>query len=300
MAGNVNNILATTAAGGAGTALAMFAPAGTAGPVAVAYTAEVQAWTLTGTGTAGTFNVTLPGFGTLSGLAYNIATSALVTAIASGWGLTVTVTGTAGSVYNVTYPAYLGSVALPSFANGITGVTAITPTHTTPGVGANPATAAIPAAYKDAGIIEASSGLNLKYADTTKEVDGFGLASAARILFTKQVATIDLTFQETNHTSLEIYHRLPIGTTGIAGADGFISGVVDGAPQLVSYAAIFDMVDGRNHYRLYCPNVQNTSRGAIDMPFGSEINHPITLTCFPDSSNVAIYHYPVVTALAGA
>jgi hypothetical protein len=258
----------------------------------------VQTWAFTGTGTAGTWNVTSR-FGTAAGLTYNIATGALATALSAAWGITVTVTGTAGTSYVVTYPASAGLVALPSFVNAITGVTAITPTQTTPGAGGNPATVTIPAAFKDAGICEASAGLGINYADTTKEIDGFGLSSAARILFTKTIVTFDLTFLETNHTALEIYHRLPIGATGVAGSDGYISGVVDGPPITQQYSAIFDIVDGLNHYRGYAPIVQNTSKGKMSLPYGDAITRPVVLTAFPDSNNNAVYWYPVVNALAG-
>jgi hypothetical protein len=100
-------------------------------------TAEVQTITLTGTGTAGTWTVTLPGYGsTASGLTYNIATAALATALSSAFGITVTVTGTAGTSYVVTFPAANGNVPLMTTTNAIAGVTSITTVETTPGVNA--------------------------------------------------------------------------------------------------------------------------------------------------------------------
>lgn len=298
MAGNTLNILATTAAGGTGTSLAWFAPLGTAGPVAVTYTAEVQTITITGTATALTF--TWKGLSTPSQTG-TVATATLTTAINTAWapylrGGSCTVSGSAGVSYVITFPAAVGNASVISCA--ATGASAAT-VETTPGAGANPATAIIPVAYKDAGICEASSGLGIKYNDTTKEVEGFGLSSAARVLFTKSVVTFDVTFLETNHTSLEVYHRLAIGATGLGAVDGYISGVVDGPPLLVSYAGIFDIVDGDNHLRAYCPNVQNTSKGDLALPFGDAVKRPVTLTAFPDSSNNSVYWYPVVGALAG-
>jgi hypothetical protein len=79
----------------------------------VAGTAEVQTITLTGTGTAGTWSLTLPGYGTASALTYNITTSALATALNAAFGVSgITVSGTAGSSYIVTFPASMGNVAL--------------------------------------------------------------------------------------------------------------------------------------------------------------------------------------------
>jgi len=300
MAGNNQLIFGATAAGGTtGTGLAWFAPQGTAGPVAVPYTAETQAWTFTGTGTAGTWNAVHPRFGTASGLAYNISMAALQTALSAAWGLTMPLpTGTAGTVYNVTYPAAVGDVALPSFVNAITGVSAITPTTTTPGAGANPATAIIPVAFADAGMVD-PSGLAMKVSESSNDVRAFGSLQVQRTLFTEGKQTFDLTFLETNHTSLEVYHRLPIGSTSPAAADGYIPNVTDGVPKVQYYAGLFDVIDGYNHLRAYCPSIQNTGRGDLNIGFGQAVKRPVTLTAYPDTNGVAIYWHPVMNALAG-
>jgi hypothetical protein len=102
--------------------------------VATGGTAEQQTINFTGTGTAGTWTDTWNGL-TASGLAYNIATAALATALSSAWGITVTVTGTAGVSYVVTFPAGLGNVAMQSVnTSGISGVTSSNVVETVPGV----------------------------------------------------------------------------------------------------------------------------------------------------------------------
>lgn len=102
-------------------------------------TAEVQTVTLTGTGTAGTWTLTLPGYGTASGLSFNITTTALASALNSAFSMSgITVSGTAGSSYIVTFPTSAGNVPQMTATNAITGVTAIGVATTTPGVnGAN-------------------------------------------------------------------------------------------------------------------------------------------------------------------
>lgn len=297
MAGNAANILGTVAAGGNGTDLAWFAPFGTAAPLAVAFTAEVQTNTITGTATA--ITATWNGLSTPS-QSGTVTTAALTTAVNLAWasrlgGGSVTVTGTAGSSYIFTFPAALGNVSAVSLTTpGATNATV----ETTPGAGANPASAAIPASYKSGGICDVS-GLDIKYADTTAEIDGFGLSSAARILFTKQLVTFGVTFEETNHTTQEIYYRLAIGSTATADGLGYIPGVTVGAPNLISYAAIFDIIDGLNHLRYYCPNVQNTARTDQALTYGAGVKYGVTLTAFPDSTNTSVYVYPIVGALAG-
>lgn len=298
MAGNSAYILGTTAAGGTGGVdLSWFAPFGTAAPAAVAFTAEVQTNTITGTATA--ITATWNGLSTPSQTG-SVATATLQTAVNLAWasrlgGGTVAVTGTPGSSYIFTFPAALGNVAAVSLTTpGATNATV----ETTPGAGANPATATIPASYKSGGICDVS-GLDIKYSDTTAEIDGFGLSSAARILFTKQLVTFGVTFEETNHVSQELFYRLPIGSTATADGLGFIPNVTVGAPNLISYAAVFDIVDGLNHIRYYCPNVQNTSRGDQALSYGAAVKYGITLTAFPDATNTSVYVYPVVGALAG-
>lgn len=97
-------------------------------------TSEQQTITFTGTGTAGTWTDTWNGL-TATGLAYNITPSALATALSAAWGITVTVTGTAGVSYVVTFPATLGNVAMQQVnTSGITGVTSSNVAETVAGV----------------------------------------------------------------------------------------------------------------------------------------------------------------------
>lgn len=99
-------------------------------------TAEVQTITISGVPTGGTFTVSLPGYGSYTA-AYNVTTAALATALSSAFGITVTVTGTAGTSYVVTFPIASGNVPqMLVDGSGLTGGT--TPgasvATTTPGV----------------------------------------------------------------------------------------------------------------------------------------------------------------------
>jgi hypothetical protein len=99
-------------------------------------TSEVQTVTITGAPAGGTFTLTLPGYGTLPPQVFNVTTAALTAAILAAWDITVTVTGTAGTSYVVTFPAAEGNVAQMTATGNFTGGT--TPTisvaTTTPGV----------------------------------------------------------------------------------------------------------------------------------------------------------------------
>lgn len=100
-------------------------------------TAEVQTVTITGTPTGGTFSLVLPGYGVASGLTYNITTTALAAALSAAFGITVTVTGTPGTSYVVTFPTTAGNVSqMTASGAALTGGTtpAISVATTTPGV----------------------------------------------------------------------------------------------------------------------------------------------------------------------
>lgn len=109
-------------------------------PVSSGGTAEVQTITYTGTATAGTLPMTVPGYGTITPV-YNVATTALATQLTALVGATVGVTGTPGSSYVVTFPSSLGNV--PTIAAPYTAATGLTNSSvatTTPGVNATTVT----------------------------------------------------------------------------------------------------------------------------------------------------------------
>lgn len=99
------------------------------------FTAEVQTITITGSPTGGTFTITVAGYGSYVA-AYNVPTATLATALTTLLGATVTVTGTAGTSYVITFPSSAGDIALSSVTSAVTGGTSPTVTiaTTTPGV----------------------------------------------------------------------------------------------------------------------------------------------------------------------
>lgn len=98
-------------------------------------TAEVQTVTITGTPTGGTWNLSFNG-NLVSGLAFNVPTATLAATLLASLGITVTVTGTAGTSYVLTYPANMGNVPAATVTSAFTGGAspAISIATTTPGV----------------------------------------------------------------------------------------------------------------------------------------------------------------------
>lgn len=103
--------------------------------VSTGFTAEVQTVTITGVPTGGTFTLSNPQIGVITST-YNVATGALATALTNAVGGTVTVTGTAGSSYIVTFPSSLGNIVQMTITTALTGGTtpAGSVATTTPGV----------------------------------------------------------------------------------------------------------------------------------------------------------------------
>lgn len=304
MTGNTKNIIGSVSGAGAGTGLIYFSPGGTAAPVGAAGTAGVQTITVTGVPTGG--YVPILWNGQFTQIPFNGTSSALQTALqALAGGASFTVTGGPGpsTAWVVNSPAAMiqSAISTAGATATLTGGTApnAAVVQTTAGIQTtNPGTATLGAQWKDGGIMD-TTGIDIKYGETTAEIDGFGLSSAALVLFTKELITFDVAFLEVNHTSLEIYHRLPLGTTGVADASGYISGVVDGPPIQISYAAIAYIIGANGRHVSYFPNVQNTSKGDLNIPIAAAVKRPVTMTAFPDASNNTAYHYPIVPALAG-
>lgn len=303
--GNANaaNILAgISGSGTTGVELAYFAPQDTTGPVAVSYTAEVQTITISGTPTGGTFTLTWHGI-SLAPQANNVATTALATAMNASWSLyllggTIGVAGTAGTSYVVTFPSVLGNVPTISAVGSFTGGTspAIAVAETTPGVGSSLASASIPAGFKSAGWVT-SDGLNVTPNESVTSITPYGSFVPVRTLITQSQRDFDVTFLETNQVSIAIYSRAPIGTIVVA-SDGSFTNTI-GTAVNTTYAGIFDMTDGINHIRKYCPRLQVSKLGASSSKAGQPITYPTTLTAIPDATGVAIYEYFAVGALAG-
>lgn len=156
------------------------------------------------------------------------------------------------------------------------------------------ATAALATAWKDAGLCT-ENGLSVKVSESSKDIAAFGSGAPVRTLVTSSKVTFDLGFLESNPVSLAIYHRLALDDIKPDATGSFDFGV--GAHRTQKYAAAFDVVDGNNHLRAYCPSVEVTDRADLSVTAGSEISYGVTLTAYPGSDGVAIHYYYVVDAL---
>lgn len=153
---------------------------------------------------------------------------------------------------------------------------------------------ALNAAFKDAGWVS-SDGLSAKVSESSNDINAYGTIVPVRTLTTSSKRTFDVTFLESNQTSIAVYNRLALNAITVA-TDGSFSFDV-GSPSAQQWAAVFDIIDGNNHIRAVAPIVQNTTPGDFAVKAGEAISYPVTLTAFPDTNGVAIYWYYLVDAL---
>lgn len=157
------------------------------------------------------------------------------------------------------------------------------------------ATADPAAAFKDAGWIT-QDGLTAKVSESSKDINAFGTFSPVRTIVTESKQTFDISFLESNPVSLAIYHRKSLTDLDVVEATGALN-FTTGPSSSEQYASIFDMVDGVNALRAYCPNVQVTDRGDMQIKAGEAVVYPVTLTAYPDNDGVSVYWFYLLNAL---
>lgn len=157
-------------------------------------------------------------------------------------------------------------------------------------------TAGLDAAFKNTGMIT-EDGLTVKFAESQKKIKGYGSPQVQRVLTTDVETSFDFVFLETNQYSMAVFHRLPITSITPTPGTGAFSATT-GNYTRQQYAAVFDMIDGTNHIRAYCPAVEVTSRSDVKFSNGNETTWPVSCTAYPNTSGVAIQWYFLMSALA--
>jgi hypothetical protein len=106
----------------------------------------------------------------------------------------------------------------------------------------------------------------------------------------------DVTFLETNAVSTAVYWRYALSAITPATTTGAWS-VTAGTYTRQLYAAVFDVIDGSNHIRFYCPSVEVTNRQDFKVANSETLTWGVTLTAYPNTSGVAVQTYIAVPAL---
>lgn len=157
------------------------------------------------------------------------------------------------------------------------------------------ASSALAAAWKNVGMIS-EDGLGGKVNTSSKDIKAYGSIQIQRKIITESSLSFDITMIETNSRSQELYWGLALNSispTVGTGAFSFTFGTY--TRQL--FAAVFDIIDGTNRLRYYCPQVEVTDRKDFKVANADGIQWGVTLTAYPNSSGVTLQQYDVVPAL---
>ena len=106
--------------------------------------------------------------------------------------------------------------------------------------------------------------------------------TVVRSITSEQTFQLSFSFMETNAEVLEAYYGDSSATDS-----AWVVKAVQGARR----AWIIDAVDGALVRRLFVPDAQVTDTGDITSATEDAIVYPITITCYPDGSDVLYYGY---------
>lgn len=125
------------------------------------------------------------------------------------------------------------------------------------------------------------------------EIVAWQNGTVVRRTITSQAKTFEFTMIETRQAVLEFVRP----GSAITGSTGAYTQEV-GAISSVRKALIFDILDGTTHLRKVVPNCEITDFGDIEYANGEPIGYPVTVTAYPDDSDVVYYEYTDVSDLA--
>lgn len=132
--------------------------------------------------------------------------------------------------------------------------------------------------FKDAGYCS-TSGLTVANATSTNVIQAYGTTAPVRVLTTSEVQTFKVTFMESSTTAIEVYHRKAINSITPSTSAFTVDDIANTPRQL--YSAVFDMVDGTNHLRIYVPQCEVTDKDDLPIAAGVPVTYGVTLTAYP-------------------
>lgn len=156
-------------------------------------------------------------------------------------------------------------------------------------------TSALAAAWKNMGGI-AETGASIKQSVSTTKKKFFGSPAIQRTIVTDQETTIDTVFGETNARTQEVYWHKALGSITPATTTGVFA-TTGGTYIRQLYALVVDMVDGVNHMRFYCPQVEVTSNADVTLANSDNVAWGVTFSAYPDTSGNYIYPFFAIPSL---
>lgn len=144
------------------------------------------------------------------------------------------------------------------------------------------ATSALDAAWLGLGYV-GEDGVTEAYDETIEEIVAWQNAAVVRSNTTESKATLKLKLIETKKRTLELYHK---GSTVVTNGAEYKIDVKTPTTDLRAF--VLQVVDGTKDLRIYVPTGEVTERGEIVYANGEPVGFEVTLTCYPNASNVVL------------
>ncbi|HEU5026592.1 MAG TPA: hypothetical protein VFV01_16875 [Spirillospora sp.] len=162
------------------------------------------------------------------------------------------------------------------------GISSVAPVNTAAPTGMDAATTP----WEDLGAMS-TDGLTNNNDETRTTFKRWGSIAVFKTVITDKATTFEVTFLESNPVVLGVYHRM--GSTPTPDSTSHIISVVDDTTGTRDPRAfLFDVLDGTNHVRYYCPNAEVTATKAIEHKMDGLTSYGVTITAYPDENGVAI------------
>jgi hypothetical protein len=157
------------------------------------------------------------------------------------------------------------------------------------------ASTALAAAWKNMGGIN-EAGITINQSTTTTKLKFYGSPAIQRTIVTDQETTVDTIFGETNARVTEVFWKKQLGSITPTAVTGAFS-TTGGSYVRQLYAAVFELVDGVNRMRFYCPQVEVTAQQSIKVANSAAVEWGVTFSAYPDTSGNYIYPYFAIPSL---
>jgi hypothetical protein len=145
---------------------------------------------------------------------------------------------------------------------------------------------ALNAAFIGGGYVS-EDGITESYDDTIEDIIAWQNATIVRAVTTASKATLAMTLIESKGEVAKLFHKG--STIAVVSAGQWKMDVV--APTADPKSFVFDIIDGVKHLRIYVATGEVTERGEIVYANGEPIGYPVTITCYPSSTNVILTKY---------
>lgn len=143
-------------------------------------------------------------------------------------------------------------------------------------------TSSLNASYIGLGYV-GEDGVTQSLDDTIENIKAWQNATIVRASATETVATFQCVLIENKGKVAELYYKSPGGVTVVSSGQWKLDVK---AAQSDQRQFVFDVLDGTKHYRIDIGTGEVTDRGDIVYANGDAIGYDVTITCYPDSSNI--------------